>query len=215
MKFPVISALLPAALLLTCVMAGAQNTNPSQAGSPASQPPTANRNTEQTHPVMPGAETREEDRITREARHELLMLPYYSVFDDLEYEVQGNTVILKGDVINPVTKNDAESSVKHIEGVDKVVNQIQVLPPSSSDDQLRRELYHRIFGIAGMYRYAMSAVPSIHIIVRNGHVRLKGVADNKTDKQLAEMQAKGVPGVFSVDNDLVVANSGKESSQKK
>ena len=153
--------------------------------------------------------------IKQEVRHQLLLQPYYTIFDNLQYQVNGSTVTLLGEVTNPSLKADSEAAVKHIEGVDKVVNQIQVLPPSSSDDQLRRELYHRIFGIAGMYRYAMSAVPSIHIIVRNGHVRLKGVADNKTDKQLAEMQAKGVPGVFSVDNDLVVANSGNESSQKK
>jgi hyperosmotically inducible protein len=204
-------ASLVAVLIITCVLASAQNPNSSTSNTPA----TANTSTGQTHAVTPETASREEDRITREVRHELLMLPYYSVFDDLEYQVQGDTVILKGSVINPVTKNDAENSVKKIEGVDKVVNQIEVLPPSPSDDQLRRELYHRIFGIAGMYRYAMSAVPSIHIIVKNGHVTLKGVVDNQTDKQLAEMQAKSVPGVFSVENDLVVANPKKEEAKKK
>src|SRR5581483_27044 len=190
-----------AVVLLSCALAGAQNP-PSSSNLPAN----TNASTGSTHEVNPAAEKREEDRITREVRHELLMLPYYSVFDDLEYEVQGNTVTLMGLVVNPATKNDAEGSVKKIEGVDKVVNRIEIAPPSPSDDQIRRAEYHAIFGTGGMYRYAMSAVPSIHIIVKNGHVTLKGVVDNPMDKQLATTRANSVPGVFSVTDDLMVAN---------
>ena len=202
-----------ATLILTCILVSAQNPSSSTANAPVA----SNVSTAQTHSVTPEAAGREEDRITREVRHELLMLPYYSVFDDLEYQVQGNTVVLKGLVVNPATKNDAEGSVKKIEGVDKVVNQIEIAPPSSSDDQIRRETYRAIFGTGGMYRYAMSAVPSIHIIVKNGHVALKGVVDNAMDKQLAVTRANSVPGVFSVTDDLMVINPGKgsESAKKK
>jgi len=153
--------------------------------------------------------------VERQVRHELLMLPYYSVFDDLEYSVQGNTVYLKGLVVNPATKSDAEGSVKHIEGVDKVVNQIEVAPPSPSDDHIRMQLYRAIYGSDGLYRYGMAAVPAIHIIVKNGHVTLKGVVDNSMDKQLVETRANSVPGVFSVKDDLAVGNNSQNSTTAK
>ncbi len=138
-------------------------------------------------------------------RHELVMLPYYSVFDDLGYQVDGTTVILTGDVVRPVLKSDAENVVKRIPGVTNVVNEIKVLPLSPFDNQTRRAVYRSIFGYAGLYRYAMGAQPSIHIIVDNGHVTLKGVVDNEGDKNLAYIRANGVPGVFSVTNELRVA----------
>lgn len=156
--------------------------------------------------------TEPEARIQRETLHELLMLPYYSVFDDLRYSVNGSTVTLMGAVVNPSVKSDAEARVKKIEGVDKVVNNIKVLPPSPMDDQIRRAEYRAIFGNDGLYRYAMGAVPSIHIIVDNGHVTLTGIVNNQADKQMAMMRASQVPGVLGqVNNDLQVANRSNKS----
>jgi hyperosmotically inducible protein len=137
-------------------------------------------------------------------RHELVMLPYYSVFDDLQFNVENGTVTLAGDVTRPILKSDAENVVKHIAGVTNVVNNIKVLPPSSFDNRIRVATYRSVFGFAGLYRYAMGTNPSIHIIVDNGHVTLKGVVANQGDKNLAYIRANGVPGVFSVTNDLMV-----------
>ena len=145
-------------------------------------------------------------RISREVMHQLLMDPYYSVFDDLAYRVDGSTVTLMGAVTNPATKSDAKASVKKIEGVDRVDDQIKVLPPSPMDDQIRRAEYRAIFGFSDLYRYAMGAVPSIHIIVDNGHVTLTGFVDTEADKNTAGIRANSVSGVFSVNNDLQVAN---------
>ena len=145
-------------------------------------------------------------RISREVMHQLLMDPYYSVFDDLAYKVDGSTVTLMGAVTNPATKSDAEGAVKHIEGVDRVDDQIKVLPPSSIDDGIRRQEYRAIFGFSSLYRYAEGAVPSIHIIVDNGHVTLTGFVDSEADKNMAGVRANSVPGVFSVTNNLQVAN---------
>ncbi|MGZ4811206.1 MAG: BON domain-containing protein [Terriglobales bacterium] len=121
--------------------------------------------------------------------------------------MNGNTVTLLGQVVNGATKSDAESAVKHIEGVQKVINNIEVLPPSPMDDRIRRQEYRAIFGFDGLSRYSWGAVPSIHIIVKNGHVTLVGVVDNDADKHMAEIQARQVPGVFSVDNQLQVASN--------
>jgi hyperosmotically inducible protein len=137
-------------------------------------------------------------------RHQLVMLPYYSVFDDLQFNVDNGTVTLAGDVTRPILKSDAENVVKRIAGVTNVVNNIKVLPPSSFDNQIRVATYRSVFGFAGLYRYAMGTNPSIHIIVDNGHVTLKGVVSNQGDKNLAYIRANGVPGVFSVTNDLMV-----------
>ena len=142
-----------------------------------------------------------------QVRHELVMLPYYNVFDDLGYQVEGSTVILTGDVTQPVLKSDAEHAVKRIPGVANVVNNIHVLPLSPFDNQTRRAIYRAIFSFGGLYRYAMGANPSIHIIVDNGHVTLKGVVDSDADKQLAYVRANGVAGVFSVTNELRVAEN--------
>ena len=145
-------------------------------------------------------------RIAREVMHEMLMLPYYSVFDNLAFRVEGYTVHLYGQVVNAALKPDAEASVKHIEGVQKVVNNIEVLPPSGMDDRIRRAEYRAIYGFGGLSKYSWGTVPSIHIIVKGGHVTLVGVVDNSMDKQMAEMRAKGVSGVFSVDDQLRVAS---------
>lgn len=148
--------------------------------------------------------TNSEARIVREVRHELLLLPWYTVFDDLAYKVNGDTVTLLGQVTRPVLKDDANTVVKGIEGVDKVVNNIQVLPPSPMDWQIRHREFRAIYGFPSLQKYAYSARPSIHIIVNGGHVTLTGVVDNQGDKDVAGIQAKGVPGVFSVQNNLQV-----------
>lgn len=145
-----------------------------------------------------------EDRIQREVLHQLRMLPYYTVFDNLSYKVQGNQVELMGQVVQPRLKSDAEAAVKHIEGVQHVVNNIEVLPVSGFDDRTRLAEYRAIYWHQGLDRYALQAVPSIHIIVKNGNVTLVGAVANKMDKTLAGIQANGVPGVFSVTNNLQV-----------
>jgi len=147
------------------------------------------------------------ERITKEVRHELVMLPFYGVFDNLAYKVDPDgTVELFGQVARPTLKTDAERAVKNIEGVTRVVNNIEVLPPSPNDDRIRREVYRAIYGNEVLSQYQLRAVPPIHIIVKNGNVTLEGVVARQMDKQIAEMQAKSVPGVFSVTDNLRVEN---------
>jgi len=148
-----------------------------------------------------------QDRIGREVRHEILMLPYFGVFDNIAYKVDGGTVALFGQVVNPVVKSDAENAVKRIEGVEKVDNQIEVLPPSPMDDRLRLELYRAIYGYPPLEKYALGVQKPIRIIVKNGHVTLEGVVDNEGDKNFATVRANGVPGIFSVQNNLQVTPS--------
>ena len=148
-------------------------------------------------------------KIAKEVRHELVMLPWYSVFDNLAFQVDGDKVTLLGQVTRPTLKSDAENVVKSIEGVATVVNKIEVLPLSPMDDQLRRALFRAIYSEAGLSRYANMAVASIHIIVNNGNVTLEGVVDNEMDKNLAGLRANQVPNVFSVKNNLIVAGSSK------
>jgi hyperosmotically inducible protein len=156
------------------------------------------------------------DRIYKEVRHELVTLPFYGVFDNLAYKVDPDgTVTLFGQVTRPTLKSDAENAVKHIEGVEKVVNNIEVLPTSMVDDQIRRAAYRAIYGNDVLSQYQMRAVPPIHIIVKNGHITLEGVVSREMDKQIAGMQANSVPGVFSVTNNLVVEDSGKKEDKKK
>jgi len=146
-----------------------------------------------------------EARIAREVRHQLVMLPYYGVFDDLAFKLDGGTVTLLGAVVRPVLKSDAENVVKRIEGVTQVANEIKVLPPSPMDDQIRRAVYRAIYGDPSLStRYGFQAVPSIHIIVDNGHVTLEGVVANEGDKNICNLRANGVPNVFSVTNELRV-----------
>jgi hyperosmotically inducible periplasmic protein len=145
---------------------------------------------------------RGQNRIAREVRHELVMLPYYGVFDNLAFQVDGGTVTLLGQVTRPTLKSDAEGVVKQIEGVRKVNNQIEVLPLSSVDDRIRLAEYRAIYGQPVLNQYALRAVPPIHIIVKNGNVTLVGAVSSEMDKNIAGVQANGVPGVFSVTNDL-------------
>jgi hyperosmotically inducible periplasmic protein len=147
---------------------------------------------------------RGQERLQREVGHELVMLPFYGVFDNLAYKVEGNTVTLMGQVTRPTLKADAETAVKRIEGVENVNNQIQVLPVSENDDRIRMAEYHAIYGEGPLDRYAMQAVPPIHIIVSGGNVTLEGVVANQMDKTMAVTRAKGVPGVFSVTDNLRV-----------
>lgn len=144
------------------------------------------------------------DKITKEVRHELVMLPYYGVFDNLAYRVDGTKVTLFGQVTRPTLKSDAERAVKKIEGVTLVDNEIEVLPLSPNDDQVRRATYRAIYSKPALQRYQMGAVPPIHIIVKNGNITLIGVVDNEGDKTLAGIAANGVPGSFKVTNDLAV-----------
>src|SRR6267143_1740166 len=145
------------------------------------------------------------EKLSKEVRHQLVMLPWYSVFDNLAYQEEGDKVIRSCQVTRPVLKSDAEAAVKSIEGEYSVMNNIEVLPPSPMDDQLRHALYRAIYGDPGLSRYSMQAVPSIHIIVKKGNVTLEGVVDSETDKNLAGLRANQVPNVFSVKNNLVVA----------
>ena len=148
-----------------------------------------------------------QENLVKEVRHQLLLLPYYSVFDNLLFKVEGDKVTLLGQVVRPTLKSDAENVVKSIEGVASVNNQIEVLPVSPMDDQLRRAVYRAIYGDTVLSRYGMSALPSIHIIVKNGNVTLEGVVDSESDKNLAGLRANAVPNVFSVTNNLTVGSS--------
>ncbi len=143
-----------------------------------------------------------QERIIKEVRHELLMLPWFGVFDNITFRVDGYTVTLMGQVVRPTLKSDAENAVKHIEGVEKVMNQIEVLPTSPMDDRLRLQLYRAIYGYPALEKYALGVQKPIRIIVKNGNVTLEGVVDSEADKNLAGLRANGVSGIFSVTNNL-------------
>ena len=144
--------------------------------------------------------------VVRQVRHELATLPYYGVFDWLEFQTMpDNTVVLRGQVVRPTTKSEAEARVKDIDGVSKVVNEIQVLPPSPSDDRLRIALYRAIYDWnSPLFRYATQSIPPIHIIVDGGRATLRGIVANKADAQIAYMRARAVPGLFDVKNELLI-----------
>lgn len=156
-------------------------------------------------------EAKARERLAKEVRHQLVLLPYYSVFDNLAYKIDGDKVTLSGQVVRPTLKSDAETAVKSIEAVASVINNIEVLPLSPMDDQTRRAVYRAIYGESGLFRYGVAAVPSIHIIVKNGNVTLEGVVDSESDKNLANLRANGVPNVFSVKNNLLVVSGAKGS----
>ncbi len=152
----------------------------------------------------------DEARLLKDVRHALVMLPRYGVFDDLGFNVDGGTVTLSGQVVNPVLKDDAEYAVKRVEGVASVIDNIEVLPLSPNDDRLRRAVYKAIYGDSVLStRYGFQAVPSIHIIVKNGNLRLEGVVANEMDRTLAFMRANGVHGILNVQNDLQIEGKGK------
>ncbi len=145
--------------------------------------------------------------LVNQVRHQLVMLPFYTVYDNLQYKVERSKVTLLGEVRLPNMKSDAESAVKHIEGVEAVDNQIQVLPTSFNDDRIRRATFRAIYSEPGLQMYALRSVPTIHIIVDNGHITLEGSVAREADKDIAGLRANGVPGAFSVTNHLRVDNS--------
>lgn len=146
------------------------------------------------------------DQLVRQVRHELIMLPYYSVFDNLTFQLDGSRITLRGQVTRPTLKADAERVVKRIEHLTEVVNRIEVLPVSPNDDRIRAAVYRAIYYQPILSRYAFQSVPPIHIVVRNGDVALEGVVHTKAEKDIAGVQANGVAGVFSVVNNLAVEN---------
>ncbi len=184
-------------LLAIQTFATAQNNAPSSMQHDAQAAPTQRD--------QPSA--RSQERIQKEVRHELLMLPWFGVFDNIAYKVESYNVTLYGQVVRPSLKSDAENVVKHIEGVEHVDNKIEVLPPSPMDDRLRIQLFHAIYGYEPLQKYALGVQKPIRIIVKNGHVSLEGVVDNQADKDAAGIRANGVPGIFSVTNNLQVVPS--------
>ena len=203
-KNKVLSAALSAALFVTSALTASAQTgskNGNQAASASDQGMIQ---------VLPGVKQtfsggdRQQVQIAREVRHELAMLPYYSIFDDLKYRVDGTTVTLGGKTITNGLKRDAEGVVKNVEGVTNVVNNIQELPPFQDDQRIRMAVARKIFSFGNLSRYSWEAAPTIHIIVQSGHVSLEGVVDTQADKDAAGVQANGVPGVFSVANNLQV-----------
>lgn len=188
--------------VLGCVLAGVMCVGMS--GTGLSQEPGSNPGATAQGATGP---QRMQDRISREVYHELVMLPQLTIFDNLQYKVDGNKVTLTGQVRDAILKDSAEKTVKHIEGVDSVNNQIEILPTSGNDDRIRREVARALFNDERLFRYSMGSVPPIHIIVKNGHVTLEGVVNSQADKDAANIRANGVPGVFSVDNHLQVQKS--------
>ena len=147
-------------------------------------------------------------RITKEVRHRILMLPQFGVFDNIAFKVDGYDVVLIGQVTQPTLRSDAERVVKKIEGVERVENQIKVLPTSFNDDRLRRDVFRAIYRFGPLQRYGVGSNRPIHIIVDGGHVTLEGAVDRQADKDMAGMRANQVEGVFSVDNNLAVPEKG-------
>lgn len=155
-----------------------------------------------------------EARMVRQIRHELIMQPFYGVFDDLSFRVEGGTVTLFGSVVRPTLKSTSEGVVKDVEGVDRVVNEIEVLPPSTQDDRIRMAVFRAIYGHSQMTRYAIQAIPPVHIIVKNGNIKLVGMVANESDRAVANMQARMVPGTFTVDNQIRVEGSSNTQPAK-
>lgn len=191
--------LLPAVLLLTLSgLSYGQNKNQNQ---------NQDRNENRVPPSQSQRAALSDQMVSQEVRHQLLLLPWYSVFNNLTYKVDSGVVTLQGQVVQDRTKEDAEKYVKSIEGVTKVVNNIEILPASPDDDRIRRAEYRAIFGEPALEKYSFGSVQPLHIVVKGGHVTLEGAVLNEGDKNLANIRANGVPGVFSVTNNLRVENS--------
>ena len=157
----------------------------------------------------PIANARLKQRLSREVRHELNMIPQFTVFDNLAYRVDGGTVTLFGQVRDAIVKDSAEARVKHLEGVERVDNQIEILPASFNDDRIRGRVARAVFNDPRLFNYGIQTVPPIHIIVKNGHVNLEGVVRTQAEKDDAFIRANGVSGVFSVENNLQVEQPKK------
>jgi hyperosmotically inducible protein len=149
-------------------------------------------------------DTKSAPSLGREIRHQIAALPFYSVFDSIAFTLDGKKVTLTGQVLRPMLKRHAEEAIKSLEGVDVVVDQIEVLPNSATDDELRRGIYRAIFEDPELAPYAAQASPPIHIVVKNGSVTLEGTVKSMTDKNLAGMRASGVANVSGVKNNLNV-----------
>jgi len=188
--------------ILVCALAGAMWFG--VFGTGVAQETSANSNGSMQSTTGP---QRMQDRVSREVFHELVTLPQLTIFDNLQYKVDGNKVTLMGQVRDAILKDSAEKRVKSIEGVESVNNQIEILPASGNDDRIRREVARALFNDERLFRYSMGSVPPIHIIVKNGHVTLQGVVNSDADKNEANIRANSVPGVFSVDNKLQVQKS--------
>jgi len=165
--------------------------------------------TDQAAQSMSSVNQRLDQRLSGEVRHELNMIPEFTVFDNLAYRVDGGTVTLFGQVRDAIVKDSAEARVKHLEGVERVDNQIEILPASFNDDRIRRQVARAVFNDPRLFNYGIQSVPPIHIIVKNGHVNLEGMVRTQTDKNDAFIRANGVPGVFSVENNLQVEQPSK------
>ena len=183
--------------------AAAASSSPAQSNQAAPQQDGSAQNQVQSQPLSPQAEA----ALAKKVVHAILMLPYYGVFDSIGFQVQGRTVILTGQVLRSSLKPDAQNAVKKIEGVEKVVNNIEVLPVGSIDMRIREQVRQAIYGYGPFLKYANQPIPPIRIIVKNARVTLEGVVDNETDKGQATMRANQVPNVLSVTNDLRVAKS--------
>jgi len=150
-----------------------------------------------------------QERITKEVRHQILSLPDFGTFDNISFKLNGYDVILYGQVVQPALKDDAAKVIRKIEGVERVENHIEVLPTSGNDDRLRRDLFIAIYRYGPLQHYGVGSNRPIRIIVNHGNVTLEGVVDRESDKNMAGIRANGVPGVFSVRNNLVVPGKGK------
>jgi hyperosmotically inducible protein len=159
--------------------------------------------------ITSSAAARLEQRLPGEVRHELNMIPQFTIFDNLAYRVDGGTVTLFGQVRDAIVKDSAEARVKHLEGVERVDNRIEILPASFNDDRIRRRVAQAVFNDPRLFNYGIQSVPPIHIIVKNGHVNLEGVVRTQADKDDAFIRANGVSGVFSVENNLQVEQPKK------
>src|ERR1051326_2060646 len=148
-------------------------------------------------------------RIVKEVRHQILMLPDFGTFDNIAFKLNGYDVVLVGQVTRPLLKSEAERVVKKIEGVERVENRIEVLPPSGFDDRIRRDVFNAIYRYAPLQHYGVGSNRPIRIIVNHGNVTLEGVVDRESDKNMAGLRANGVPGVFSVRNNLFVPGKRK------
>jgi len=188
---------------------------PSAAQNAPAAPPQQNAAQDQSMSANESLSPQSQDKLIREIRHQLILLPYYNVFDNLEFSLNGRTVTLTGQVVQAVTKSGAENAVKHIEGVEKVIDNIEVLPPSDMDDRIRRQVYNAIYSYGPLFKYSDIPVPPIHIIVRNARITLVGVVDSESDKNYAGVRANMVPGTFGVTNNLRVIKSDQSEKKKK
>lgn len=187
------------------------------AGAQAQQAPAANQNlsTSGSQPSSQAVSPDVQAKLVEGIRHAILMQPYYTVFDNLGYTLDGRTVTLTGQVLNPTLPKDVERSVKKVEGVEKVVNKIEVLPPSPMDAQIREQVRQKLYGFGPLFKYANMPNPPIRIIVKNARVTLYGVVDNETDKNLCTQRVNQISSVLSVTNNLAVVPPTSKPNKSK